>query len=279
MPDADDAARERLNTELEIIRSMDFVDYFLIVRDFVAFAHSKGISVGPGRGSGAASLVAYSLDITDVDPLLYDLPFERFLNPERVSMPDFDIDFCVERRQEVIDYVVEKYGKDNVSQIITFSTLAARAVVKDVGRALRVPLQDVNRITKLIPRTVDMTLSKALEVSAELKELYDNDPMVTKLIDLSLKLEGLPRNPGTHAAGVVISAEPISEFVPLQRNGDIITTQFYKEIIEELGLLKMDFLGLRTLTVIRDTLDFIREQGKRCLIRSLRTIRTGAYTK
>lgn len=263
MPDADGAARERLNTELEIIRSMDFVDYFLIVRDFVAFAHSKGISVGPGRGSGAASLVAYSLDITDVDPLLYDLPFERFLNPERVSMPDFDIDFCVERRQEVIDYVVEKYGKDNVSQIITFSTLAARAVVKDVGRALRVPLQDVNRITKLIPRTVDMTLSKALEVSAELKELYDNDPMVTKLIDLSLKLEGLPRNPGTHAAGVVISAEPISEFVPLQRNGDIITTQFYKEIIEELGLLKMDFLGLRTLTVIRDTLDFIREQGKK----------------
>ncbi len=263
MPNADDAAYERLNMELEIIRNMDFTDYFLIVYDFVAFAHKNGIAVGPGRGSGAASLVAYALDITDVDPLLYDLPFERFLNPERVSMPDFDIDFCVERRQEVIDYVVDKYGKDNVSQIITFSTLAARAVVKDVGRALRVPLQDVNRITKLIPRTVDMTLSKALEVSAELKELYDNDPTVTKLINLSLKLEGLPRNAGTHAAGVVISAEPISELVPLQRNGDIVTTQFYKEIIEELGLLKMDFLGLRTLTVIRDTLDFIREEGKR----------------
>lgn len=270
MPNADDDAYERLNMELEIIRKMDFTDYFLIVNDFVAFAHRNGIFVGPGRGSGAASLVAYALDITDVDPLLYDLPFERFLNPERVSMPDFDIDFCVERRQEVIDYVVDKYGKDNVSQIITFSTLAARAVVKDVGRALRVPLQEVNRITKLIPRAVDITLSKALEVSAELKELYDNDPTVTKLIDLSLKLEGLPRNAGTHAAGVVISAEPISELVPLQRNGDIVTTQFYKEIIEELGLLKMDFLGLRTLTVIRDTLDFIRGEGKRVPDRELK---------
>lgn len=270
MPNADDDAYERLNMELEIIRKMDFTDYFLIVNDFVAFAHRNGIFVGPGRGSGAASLVAYALDITDVDPLLYDLPFERFLNPERVSMPDFDIDFCVERRQEVIDYVVGKYGKDNVSQIITFSTLAARAVVKDVGRALRVPLQEVNRITKLIPRAVDITLSKALEVSAELKELYDNDPTVTKLIDLSLKLEGLPRNAGTHAAGVVISAEPISELVPLQRNGDIVTTQFYKEIIEELGLLKMDFLGLRTLTVIRDTLDFIRGEGKRVPDRELK---------
>lgn len=270
MPNADDDAYERLNMELEIIRKMDFTDYFLIVNDFVAFAHRNGIFVGPGRGSGAASLVAYALDITDVDPLLYDLPFERFLNPERVSMPDFDIDFCVERRQEVIDYVVGKYGKDNVSQIITFSTLAARAVVKDVGRALRVPLQEVNRITKLIPRAVDITLSKALEVSAELKELYDNDPTVTKLIDLSLKLEGLPRNAGTHAAGVVISAEPISGLVPLQRNGDIVTTQFYKEIIEELGLLKMDFLGLRTLTVIRDTLDFIRGEGKRVPDRELK---------
>lgn len=270
MPNADDDAYERINMELEIIRKMDFTDYFLIVNDFVAFAHRNGIFVGPGRGSGAASLVAYALDITDVDPLLYDLPFERFLNPERVSMPDFDIDFCVERRQEVIDYVVGKYGKDNVSQIITFSTLAARAVVKDVGRALRVPLQEVNRITKLIPRAVDITLSKALEVSAELKELYDNDPTVTKLIDLSLKLEGLPRNAGTHAAGVVISAEPISELVPLQRNGDIVTTQFYKEIIEELGLLKMDFLGLRTLTVIRDTLDFIRGEGKRVPDRELK---------
>ncbi len=262
MPDADEAAHQRLDTELSVIKNMDFTDYFLIVWDFVNFAHKNGIFVGPGRGSGAASLVAYSLDITDVDPLIYDLPFERFLNPERISMPDFDIDFCVERRQEVIDYVIEKYGKDNVSQIITFSTLAARAVVKDVGRALRVPLADVNKIAKLIPHVPGMTLRKALEVSAELKNMYDNDPVVTKLIGLSLKLEGLPRNAGTHAAGVVISAKPISEFVPLQRNDDIITTQFYKEIIEELGLLKMDFLGLRTLTVIRDTLEFIREQGK-----------------
>ena len=161
---------------------MDFTDYFLIVCDFVNFAHKNGIFVGPGRGSGAASLVAYSLDITDVDPLIYDLPFERFLNPERISMPDFDIDFCVERRQEVIDYVIEKYGKDNVSQIITFSTLAARAVVKDVGRALRVPLADVNKIAKLIPHVPGMTLSKALEVSAELKNMYDNDPVVTCLL-------------------------------------------------------------------------------------------------
>lgn len=263
MPWADDAARERLNKELEVIRSMDFTDYFLIVWDFVNFAHQRGIFVGPGRGSGAGSLVAYSIDITDVDPIQYDMPFERFLNPERVSMPDFDIDFCVERRQEVIDYVVEKYGKDNVSQIITFSTLAARAAVKDVGRALRIPLADVNRIAKLIPHVIGITLAKALEVSGELKELYDNDPTVKKLIDLSMKLEGLPRNAGTHAAGVVISAKPISEFVPLQRNDDIITTQFYKDIIEELGLLKMDFLGLRTLTVIRDALDYIKEQGKK----------------
>ncbi len=263
MPAADDAARQRLQTELDIIRSMDFTDYFLIVWDFVHFAHEQGIFVGPGRGSGAASLVAYSLDITDVDPLIYDLPFERFLNPERISMPDFDIDFCVERRQEVIDYVVSKYGKDNVAQIATFSSLAARAVVKDVGRALRVPLADVNRLVKLIPHTLGMTLSKALEVSGELKAQYDSDPDVKKLIDLSMKLEGLPRNAGMHAAGVVISARPIGEYVPLQLSkDDNAMTQFHKDIIEELGLLKMDFLGLRTLTVIRDALEFIREQGK-----------------
>ena len=262
MPTADEAAFERLSLELSIIERMGFVDYFLIVWDFVDYAHRNGIFVGPGRGSGAASLVAYSLDITDVDPLKYDLPFERFLNPERVSMPDFDIDFCIERRQEVIDYVVEKYGKDNVAQIITFGSMAAKAAVKDVGRVLHMPLQEVDKISKLIPRTLGITLSQALDVSFELKTLYDTDERVKKLIDLSLKLEGLPRHASTHAAGVVISAKPITEYVPLQRNDEAITTQFPKDTIEELGLLKMDFLGLRTLTVIRDALAMIEEQGK-----------------
>lgn len=263
MPAADEEAHARLALELSIIERMGFVDYFLIVWDFVYYAHRNGIFVGPGRGSGAASLVAYSLDITDVDPLKYDLPFERFLNPERVSMPDFDIDFCIERRQEVIDYVVAKYGKDNVAQIITFGSMAAKAVVKDVGRALHMPLGEVEKISKLIPKTLGITLSRALEVSSELKTLYDTDETVKKLIDLSLKLEGLPRHASTHAAGVVISAKPITEYVPLQRNDEAITTQFPKDTIEELGLLKMDFLGLRTLTVIRDTLAFIRQQGKK----------------
>ncbi|HOG01157.1 MAG: DNA polymerase III subunit alpha [Firmicutes bacterium ADurb.Bin248] len=261
MPDHTAAEEERLEAELAVIRDMGFTDYFLIVWDFVYFAHSRGISVGPGRGSGAASLVAYSLDITDVDPIKYDLPFERFLNPERISMPDFDIDFCEERRPEVIDYVVGKYGKDNVAQIITFSTLAAKAVVNDVGRAMRMP-GEAKRVAALVPATIGMTLTKALEVSGELQALYNSDPAVKKLVDISLKLEGFPRNAGTHAAGVVICAEPISEYVPLQRNGDTITTQFHKDLIEELGLLKMDFLGLRTLTVIRDALELIEKQGK-----------------
>ena len=262
MPNAGEEAHARLALELSIIERMGFVDYFLIVWDFVNFAHRNGIFVGPGRGSGAASLVAYSLDITDVDPLKYDLPFERFLNPERISMPDFDIDFCIERRQEVIDYVVAKYGKDNVAQIITFGSMAAKAAVKDVGRALHMPLGEVDKISKLIPKTLGITLNRALEVSFELKNLYDTDEHVKKLIDLSLKLEGLPRHASTHAAGVVISAKPITEYVPLQRNDEAITTQFPKDTIEELGLLKMDFLGLRTLTVIRDTLEFIRQHGK-----------------
>lgn len=262
MPEADDEARARLALELSIIERMGFVDYFLIVWDFVHYAHENGIFVGPGRGSGAASLVAYSLDITDVDPLKYDLPFERFLNPERISMPDFDIDFCIERRQEVIDYVVSKYGKDNVAQIITFGSMAAKAAVKDVGRALHMPLGEVEKISKMIPKTLGITLSRALEVSFELKTLYETDEAVKKLIDLSMKLEGLPRHASTHAAGVVISAKPITEYVPLQRNDEAITTQFPKDTIEELGLLKMDFLGLRTLTVIRDTLEYIRQQGK-----------------
>lgn len=261
MPGYGDLERERLETELAVIKNMGFTDYFLIVWDFVYFAHSRGIFVGPGRGSGAASLVAYALDITDVDPIKYDLPFERFLNPERISMPDFDIDFCEERRPEVIDYVVEKYGKENVAQIITFSTLAAKAVINDVGRAMRMPAE-AKRVAALVPATIGMTLSKALEVSGELQTLYQSDPAIKKLVDISLKLEGFPRNAGTHAAGVVICAEPISEYVPLQRNGDTVTTQFHKDQIEELGLLKMDFLGLRTLTVIRDALDMIEKQGK-----------------
>ncbi|HWQ58480.1 MAG TPA: DNA polymerase III subunit alpha [Clostridia bacterium] len=261
MPGHGKAEEERLETELAVIRNMGFTDYFLIVWDFVYFAHSRSISVGPGRGSGAASLVAYSLDITDVDPIQYDLPFERFLNPERISMPDFDIDFCEQRRPEVIDYVVEKYGKDNVAQIITFSTLAAKAVVNDVGRAMRMP-GEAKRVAALVPATIGMTLAKALEVSGELQTLYNSDPAIKKLVDISMKLEGFPRNAGTHAAGVVICAEPISEHVPLQRNGDTITTQFHKDQIEELGLLKMDFLGLRTLTVIRDALELIEKQGK-----------------
>lgn len=199
MPNAGEEAHARLALELSIIERMGFVDYFLIVWDFVDFAHRNGIFVGPGRGSGAASLVAYSLDITDVDPLKYDLPFERFLNPERISMPDFDIDFCIERRQEVIDYVVAKYGKDNVAQIITFGSMAAKAAVKDVGRALHMPLGEVDKISKLIPKTLGITLNRALEVSFELKNLYDTDEHVKKLIDLSLKLEGLPRHASTHA--------------------------------------------------------------------------------
>ena len=261
MPEHTRAEEQRLETELAVIKNMGFTDYFLIVWDFVDVAHRKGIFVGPGRGSGAASLVAYALDITDVDPIKYDLPFERFLNPERISMPDFDIDFCEERRPEVIDYVVEKYGKDNVAQIITFSTLAAKAVINDVGRAMRMP-GEAKRVAALVPAAIGMTLTKALEVSGELQALYDSDPAIRKLIDLSLKLEGFPRNAGTHAAGVVICAEPISEHVPLQRNGETVTTQFHKDQIEELGLLKMDFLGLRTLTVIRDALALIKQQGK-----------------
>ena len=269
MPGSGPDERQRLETELAVIQNMGFTDYFLIVWDFVYFAHTKGIFVGPGRGSGAASLVAYALDITDVDPIKYDLPFERFLNPERISMPDFDIDFCEERRPEVIDYVVEKYGKDNVAQIITFSTLAAKAAINDVGRAMRMQ-GEAKKVAALVPATIGMTLKKALEVSSELQNLYASDPAITKLVDLAMKLEGFPRNAGTHAAGVVICAEPISEYVPLQRNGETVTTQFHKDQIEELGLLKMDFLGLRTLTVIRDALALLDEQGK--------TIPDGALT-
>ena len=255
-------ARDRLEYELSIIEKMGFVDYYLIVWDFIHYAKTHGIMVGPGRGSGAASLAAYFLDITDVDPLKYNLLFERFLNPERVSMPDFDVDFCYERRQEVIDYVGEKYGEGHVAQIITFGTMAAKAVVRDVARVLRVPYADADKLAKLIPNVLKITLFDAIQMNAELKALYDSDETMRRVLDLSMKLEGLPRHSSTHAAGVVISGVPLNTVVPLTSNEGALTTQFPMTTLEELGLLKMDFLGLRTLTIIRDALNFIRQEGK-----------------
>ena len=262
MPNGGKEARDRLEYELSVIEKMGFVDYYLIVWDFIHYAKTHGIMVGPGRGSGAASLAAYFLDITDVDPLKYNLLFERFLNPERVSMPDFDVDFCYERRQEVIDYVGEKYGEGHVAQIITFGTMAAKAVVRDVARVLRVPYADADKLAKLIPNVLKITLSEAIQMNAELKALYDNDEIMRHVLDLSMKLEGLPRHSSTHAAGVVISGVPLNTVVPLTSNEGALTTQFPMTTLEELGLLKMDFLGLRTLTIIRDALDFIRQEGK-----------------
>jgi DNA polymerase-3 subunit alpha len=252
-------ARERLEHELEIICRMGFSGYFLIVQDFVNWARQRGILVGPGRGSAAGSLVAYALGITNINPLKYGLLFERFLNPERITMPDIDIDFCFERREEVIDYVVSKYGKDRVAQIITFGTMMARAAIRDVGRALNLPLADVDRIAKLVPDQLGVTLDKALQSSPELRELYDEDPEVRRLIDLARAIEGMPRHASTHAAGIVISKEPLIHYLPLQKTGDAVTTQFPKETVEEIGLLKMDILGLRTLTVIGDTLRIVAE--------------------
>ncbi len=257
----DPVARERLEYEIGVITQMGYVDYFLIVWDFVKFAKDAGIMVGPGRGSGAASIVAYCLNITQLDPIRYNLTFERFLNPERVSMPDIDMDFCYERRQEVINYVAHKYGQDHVCQIITFGTMAARGVIRDVGRVLGYTYAETDQIAKQVPMDLGMTLEKALTLSTELKAGYENDPRVKRLIDISLKLEGMPRHASTHAAGVLITGEPAVHFVPLQTNEDVVTTQFPMGIIGKLGLLKMDFLGLRTLTVIRDTLDLMRSQG------------------
>lgn len=253
--------RERAEYELSVITRMGYADYYLIVWDYVKFAKDNGIMVGPGRGSGAGSLVAYCIGITNIDPLKYNLIFERFLNPERVSMPDFDVDFCYERRQEVIDYVIGKYGKDRVAQIITFGTMAARGAIRDVGRALNIPYAQVDLIAKKIPFELGMTISKALEVNPELRRLYEEDETVKQLIDMSKAVEGMPRHSSTHAAGVVISKKNVTEYVPLQMNEDVVTTQFPMGTLEELGLLKMDFLGLRTLTVIRDTLDIIRAKG------------------
>ena len=250
---------QRLDYELSIINRMGYVDYFLIVADFVNYAKSHGIPVGPGRGSGAASLVAYCIGITGIDPIKYNLFFERFLNPERVSMPDFDIDFCFVNRQKVIDYVIEKYGSDRVSQIITFGTMAARAAVRDVGRAMDYPYALCDKIAKLIHQSVGMTINRALEGSKELRSLYENDPQVKVLIDMSVKLEGTPRHASTHAAGVVISDRPVAEYVPLAVNDDAVVTQYTMTGLEELGLLKMDFLGLRNLTVIDEAQKYIRK--------------------
>lgn len=250
---------DRLEYELGVIRSMGYVDYFLIVWDFIKFAKDNKIPVGPGRGSGAGSIVAYSLNITTIDPLKYSLLFERFLNPERISMPDIDTDFCINRRGEVIDYVVRKYGADHVAQIITFGTLKARAAVRDVGRALGVPLATVDMVAKLVPNELKMTLDKALDVSNELYDLYQSDETVKKLIDTARAVEGLPRHSGVHAAGVVITGEPASSYVPLQLSKDgVITTQYHMDNVSELGLLKMDFLGLRNLTVIKNAVDNIK---------------------
>ena len=246
------ALQERLNYEISVIDRMGYVNYYLIVYDFIRYARSVGIPVGPGRGSGAGSLAAYCVGITDIDPIRYNLLFERFLNPERVSMPDFDIDFCYERRQEVIDYVIRKYGADHVAQIVTFGTMAARLAIRDVGRVLDMPYQTVDAIAKLVPMEPKMTLTKALTLSRELRTQSENDPQVHELIDIALKIEGMPRHASTHAAGVVITRDAANEYVPLATNDGNIVTQFTMTTIEELGLLKMDFLGLRTLTVISD---------------------------
>ena len=247
---------ERLNYELDTISTMGFVDYFLIVWDFIKYAKDHGIPVGPGRGSAAGSLVAYSLNITDlIDPIKYNLLFERFLNPERVTMPDIDIDFCYERRQEVIDYVTRKYGADHVVQIVTFGTMSARMVIRDVGRVLDLPYAYVDSVAKAIPMELGITIAKAMKMNPELRAMYETDDSAKKLIDMAMRLEGLPRHTSVHAAGVVISPKPVDEFVPLSRASDgNITTQYTMVTLEELGLLKMDFLGLRTLTVIQNAI-------------------------
>ncbi len=259
-PDAPESYKERLEYEIGVISRMGYVNYYLIVWDFIRFAKESGIPVGPGRGSGAASIVAYCMHITEVDPMKYALIFERFLNPERVSMPDFDTDFCQERRGEVIEYVMQKYGTDHVAQIATFGTMAARGAIRDVGRALNFSYAQTDVVAKLVPTTpLHITLKEALNVSPKLKEMYDGDEKVKELIDTAMSLEGMPRNTSTHAAGVVITADPVCSYVPLSRNDDTIVTQYTMTTIEELGLLKMDFLGLRNLTVIEDAQQQIRK--------------------
>ena len=252
---------ERLEYELSVISNMGYVDYFLIVADFIQYARDHGIPVGPGRGSGAGSICAYCMGITNIDPIKYNLIFERFLNPDRVSMPDIDVDFCYERRQEVIDYVIDKYGSDHVAQIITFGTMAARAAIRDVGRAMGMPYATVDNVAKKIPRTLGITIEKALEESEELRSLYDGDEQIKSLIDTAKSVEGMPRNSSTHAAGIVITDKPVSDYVPLAKNDESVVTQFTMTTIEELGLLKMDFLGLRTLTVINDCVKMVKRNN------------------
>ena len=250
---------DRLNYELEVINKMGYVDYYLIVHDFIRHAKEEGIPVGPGRGSGAASICAYCIGITGIDPMKYNLLFERFLNPERVSMPDFDVDFCYERRSEVIDYVIKKYGSDHVAQIVTFGTLAAKAAIRDVGRALGMPYSTVDNIAKQVPNELNITIERALKRSSEFKSLYENDDEARELIDMAKKVEGMPRHASTHAAGVVITYDPVVSYVPLARNDEAIVTQFPMTTLENLGLLKMDFLGLRTITVIKSAEKLIRK--------------------
>lgn len=251
---------DRLEYELSVINQMGYVDYYLIVWDFINYAKNHNIPVGPGRGSGAGSLAAYCIGITGIDPIKYNLLFERFLNPERVSMPDFDVDFCYVNRQKVIDYVIKKYGDDHVAQIVTFGTMAARAAVRDVGRAMDIPYSVCDKTAKLIPQTVGMTLEKALEASKELNNLYNGDAQIKQLVDMAIKLEGMPRHASTHAAGVVISDRPVSDYVPLATNDEAVVTQYTMTALDELGLLKMDFLGLRNLTVIQDAQNDIKKQ-------------------
>lgn len=253
---------DRLEYELGVINSMGYVDYFLIVWDFIKYAKDSDIPVGPGRGSGAGSIVAYCLNITTIDPLKYNLLFERFLNPERVSMPDIDTDFCIDRRSEVIDYVIRKYGAERVAQIITFGTLKAKAAIRDVGRVLDIPLQTVDKCAKLVPKDPKITLTSALEISSELKEMYDSDAQIHQLIDTAKAVEGLPRQAGVHAAGVVITGESVDSYVPLQVSKGVVTTQYHMDNVGELGLLKMDFLGLRNLTVIKNAVDNVFKTKK-----------------
>ena len=250
---------DRAEYEISVIKKMGYVDYFLIVWDFIHYAKSQGIPVGPGRGSGAGSIIAYAMEITDIDPIKYGLLFERFLNPERISMPDFDVDFCYERRQEVIDYVSRKYGHDHVSQIITFGTMSARMVIRDVARVLEMPYAEADSLAKMIPNELHITIKKALEQNKELNDKYENDPNIKNLLDIAMGLEGMPRQASTHACGIVITKEPVDTYVPLYVRDGQISTQYIMTTLEELGLLKMDFLGLRTLTVIQDTIDLVKQ--------------------
>ncbi len=250
---------DRAEYEISVIKKMGYVDYFLIVWDFIHYAKSNGIPVGPGRGSGAGSIIAYAMEITDIDPMKYGLLFERFLNPERISMPDFDVDFCYERRQEVIDYVSRKYGHDHVSQIITFGTMSARMVIRDVARVLEMPYAEADSLAKMIPNELHITIKKALEQNKELSDKYANDPNIKNLLDIAMGLEGMPRQASTHACGIVITKEPVDTYVPLYVRDGQISTQYIMTTLEELGLLKMDFLGLRTLTVIQDTIDLVKQ--------------------